>query len=233
MFDFIEGEVLLVDKPLKWTSFDVVKKIRNQHKAIKVGHAGTLDPLATGLLIICTGKKTKQIEHYQGLTKEYTGRILLGKTTPTLDLEMPFDSEQDISHLTKEDILGVVKSFMGRQLQVPPVFSAIKIDGKRLYKKARKGKEIDIEIKPREIEIHAFEITDMSLPEISFRVICSKGTYIRSLARDVGEKLGVGACLSALRRTKIGDFSVENAWQITDLIEKIKENKQIANTQQK
>ncbi len=229
MFDFIEGEVLLVDKPIRWTSFDVVKKIRNQHKSIKVGHAGTLDPLATGLLIICTGKKTKQIEHYQGLTKEYIGKILLGKTTPTLDLEMPFDSEQDISHLTEQAILEVVKLFIGRQLQLPPVFSAIKINGKRLYKKARKGKSIDVEIKPREIEIYAFEITDISLPEISFKVACSKGTYIRSLARDVGEKLGVGACLSALRRTKIGNFSVENAWQIEDLIEKIKENKLIEN----
>ncbi len=230
MFDFIEGEVLLVDKPIRWTSFDVVKKIRNQYKTVKVGHAGTLDPLATGLLIICTGKKTKQIEYYQGLTKEYTGKILLGKTTPTLDLEMSFDSEQDISHLTEKAILEVVNSFIGRQLQVPPLFSAIKIDGKRLYKKARKGKITDVEIKPRAIEVFAFEITDISLPEISFRVCCSKGTYIRSLARDVGEKLGVGACLSALRRTKIGDFSVENAWQIDDLIQKIKESKFLENT---
>jgi tRNA pseudouridine55 synthase len=227
MFDFETGEVLLVDKPLTWTSFDIVKKIRNQYKQIKVGHAGTLDPLATGLLIICTGKKTKQIEHYQGLEKEYIGKILLGKTTPTLDLEMPFDTEKDIGHLTEDMILEVVNHFKGKQLQIPPIFSAIKIDGKRLYQKARKGKEIDVEIKPREIEISEIEITQISLPEISFRVVCSKGTYIRSLARDIGERLGVGGCLSALRRTKIGDFSVENAWEINQLIEKIKESKML------
>lgn len=224
-FNFEEGEVLLIDKPLTWTSFDVVKKIKIAGKIAKIGHVGTLDPLATGLLILCSGKKTKQIEHYQGLTKEYTGKILLGKTTPTLDLEMPFDSEKDTSHLTEAMILDVVSQFKGKISQIPPIFSAIKVDGKRLYKKARKGKTAeDVEIKPRDVEIYEFEITDFALPEVSFRVVCSKGTYIRSLARDVGEKLGVGGCLAALRRTKIGDFTVENAWQLEKLVQVLKEN---------
>jgi tRNA pseudouridine55 synthase len=231
-FNFEEGEILLMDKPLTWTSFDVVKKIKFAGKIAKVGHVGTLDPLATGLLILCTGKKTKQIEQYQGLKKEYTGKILLGKTTPTLDLEMPFESEKDIDHLTEQVIREAVNSFKGKIQQVPPIFSAIKIDGKRLYKKARKGKTADeIEIKPREVEIYELEITAFDLPEIGFRVVCSKGTYIRSLARDIGEKLGVGACLSALRRTKIGDFSVENALQVEafakELREKVEKSKNI------
>ena len=229
-FNFEEGEVLLIDKPLTWTSFDVVKKIKFAGKIAKIGHVGTLDPLATGLLILCTGKKTKQIEQYQGLTKEYTGKILLGKTTPTLDLEMPFENEKDIAHLSEAMILEAVAQFKGKIMQVPPIFSAIKVDGKRLYKRARKGKtEADIEIKPREIEIYEFEITDFQLPEISFRVVCSKGTYIRSLARDVGEKLGVGACLSALRRTKIGDFSVENAFQVEEFAKTLREKRDAQN----
>jgi tRNA pseudouridine55 synthase len=227
-FNFDEGEVLLIDKPLTWTSFDVVKKLKFAGKIAKIGHVGTLDPLATGLLILCTGKKTKQIEQYQGLRKEYTGKILLGKTTPTLDLEMPFDSEQDIAHLTESTILEVVSTFKGKIMQVPPIFSAIKVDGKRLYKKARKGKTAeDIEIKPREIEIYEFEITRFALPEVSFKVVCSKGTYIRSLARDVGGKLGVGACLSALRRTKIGDFSVENALQVEEFAKELREKRAV------
>ena len=223
-FNFEEGEVLLIDKPLTWTSFDVVKKIKFAGKIAKIGHVGTLDPLATGLLILCTGKKTKQIEQYQGLTKEYTGKILLGKTTPTLDLEMPFDSEKDITHLTEAMIREAIGHFKGTISQVPPIFSAIKVDGKRLYKKARKGKtEEDIVIKPREVHIYEFEIAAFELPEVSFRVVCSKGTYIRSLARDVGEKLGVGACLSALRRTKIGDFSVDNAFQVEAFAKQLRE----------
>jgi tRNA pseudouridine55 synthase len=226
MFNLETGEVLLVDKPLTWTSFDVVKKIKIAGKISKVGHAGTLDPLATGLLILCTGKKTKEIDNYQALTKEYTGKILLGKTTPTLDLEMPFDSETDTNHLTVQMVKEVVNHFKGKLLQIPPIFSAIKIDGKRLYKKARKGKEIDVEIKPREIEVYEFEITEFALPEVSFRVTCSKGTYIRSLARDVGEKLGVGGCLSALRRTKIGEFSVENAWRLEDITQQLKQERE-------
>lgn len=226
MFKFEEGEVLLVDKPLTWTSFDVVKKIKIAGKISKVGHAGTLDPLATGLLILCTGKKTKEIDNYQALTKEYTGKILLGKTTPTLDLEMPFDSEKDTSHLTESIVLEAVNQFKGKLSQIPPIFSAIKIEGKRLYKKARKGNPIDVEIKPREIEVYDFEITEFALPEISFRISCSKGTYIRSLARDVGEKLGVGGCLSALRRTKIGDFSVENAWALEEIVQRAKEERE-------
>ncbi len=226
MFNFEEGEVLLVDKPLTWTSFDVVKKIKIAGKISKVGHAGTLDPLATGLLILCTGKKTKEIDNYQALTKEYIGKILLGKTTPTLDLEMPFDSEKDTSHLTESIVLEAVNQFKGKLSQIPPIFSAIKIDGKRLYKKARKGKPIDVEIKPRDIEVYEFEITEFALPEISFRIVCSKGTYIRSLARDVGEKLGVGGCLSALRRTKIGEYSVENAWQLEEIVQKAREERE-------
>jgi len=226
MFNFEEGEVLLVDKPLTWTSFDVVKKIKIAGKISKIGHAGTLDPLATGLLILCSGKKTKQIDTYQALTKEYTGKILLGKTTPTLDLEMPFDSETDTSHLTQSMVLEAVSQFIGTLSQVPPIFSAIKIDGKRLYKKARKGKDLDIEIKPREITVYEFEITEFALPEISFRIVCSKGTYIRSLARDVGAKLSVGGCISALRRTKIGDFSVDDAWQLENIVQTAKQERE-------
>ncbi len=207
-----EGRVLLIDKPLNWTSFDVVKKIRNILKVKKVGHAGTLDPLATGLLIVCTGKKTKQTEHFMDLEKEYTGTMILGKTTPSVDLETEFDSEQDWHHITEQHCRDATCDFLGEIEQRPPVYSAIKIEGKRAYKKARQGKKITM--KKRHVKVTEFELTFMLLPEIAFRVVCSKGTYIRSLVRDFGEKLGAGAYLANLRRTKIGDYNIEDALTI-------------------
>lgn len=218
-YDFAAGEVILLDKPYKWTSFDVVKKIRGAVRIKKVGHAGTLDPLATGLLIVCTGKMTKQINEYQALYKEYTGDICLGKTTPSFDLETEVDSEKDISHLTEEMIREAANSFIGEQMQVPPVFSAVKVDGKRAYKSAREGKTVKLE--PRPIQIFAFEITAITLPIISFQIACSKGTYIRSIARDIGEKLNVGGHLTTLRRTAIGPFRVEDALDVTFAADKI------------
>lgn len=209
------GQVMLIDKPLEWTSFDVVKKLRNKLKVRKIGHAGTLDPLATGLLIICSGKKTKQIEHYQGLEKEYTGNMMIGKTTPSFDLETIVDVEKDISAITPEAIHKAVEPFQGWVDQVPPAFSAIKVKGKRAYESAREGKEL--ELKPRKVNIHLFEITAIELPYVSFKVVCSKGTYIRSLARDFGEHLGVGAHLTSLRRTRIGEFDVADALSIDNI----------------
>ncbi|HEU5291788.1 MAG TPA: tRNA pseudouridine(55) synthase TruB [Cyclobacteriaceae bacterium] len=210
-----EGRVLLINKPLEWTSFDVVNKLRYKLQIKKIGHAGTLDPLATGLLIICTGKMTKQIESFMGLEKEYTGTFVLGQTTPSHDLETAVSEPKDISHLTPEAIAIAVKSLTGNISQLPPVHSAIKIGGKRAYKFARKGKEV--ELQPREVEVKKFEITALQLPELRFRIVCSKGTYIRSLARDLGEKLGVGAYLSQLCRTRIGTFKLENALSIEDV----------------
>jgi tRNA pseudouridine55 synthase len=214
--NFLNGQVILVDKPFEWTSFGVVKKIRHHIKIKKIGHAGTLDPLATGLLILCTGKKTKSIEGYMSDVKEYTGSFMLGSTTPSYDLESEPTPQQNISHLTVEQINDNTKHFIGEIAQTPPIFSAIKVDGKRAYDMARKGEEV--ELKSRLITISEFEIVGLDLPRVDFRVVCSKGTYIRSLANDFGEKLGVGAYLSALRRTKIGDYSVEEAWQLEDLI---------------
>ena len=210
-----EGKVLLIDKPLNWTSFQVVNKIRwliKQQfgiKKIKVGHAGTLDPLATGLLILCTGKLTKKIETYQAQVKEYTGTITLGTTTPSYDLETEVDQTFDISGITEEDIIQNTKHFIGEIQQQPPIFSALKKDGKRLYEYAREGEKV--EIPKRIITISEFEITKIDVPNIEFRAVCSKGTYIRSLAHDFGKSLNNGAHLSALRRTKIGGFSVEDA----------------------
>jgi len=219
--DFEKGEVLLIDKPLGWTSFQALKKLRYQLKIKKIGHAGTLDPLATGLLILCTGKKTKEIDSYQAQEKEYTGTFVLGKTTPSIDLETDFDAEYDISHLNHENILAVIPQFVGEIDQTPPIFSAIKQDGKRLYELARKGQ--DTEIKSRKILISELEFTDTSrFPEVDFRVVCSKGTYIRSLARDIGVALGAGAYLKALCRTRIGEFKLEDAYQIQDLINQVK-----------
>ncbi|MCU0437659.1 MAG: tRNA pseudouridine(55) synthase TruB [Raineya sp.] len=219
--DFEKGEVLLIDKPLGWTSFQALKKLRYQLKIKKIGHAGTLDPLATGLLILCTGKKTKEIDSYQAQEKEYTGTFVLGKTTPSIDLETDFDAEYDITHLNIENISSVIPQFIGEIDQTPPIFSAIKQDGKRLYELARKGQETDI--KSRKILITELEFTDTSrFPEVDFRVVCSKGTYIRSLARDIGIALGAGAYLKALCRTRIGEFKLEDAWQIQDLIEQVK-----------
>lgn len=218
--DFQNGKVLLLDKPLEWTSFQMVNKIRwiikKQFgiKKIKVGHAGTLDPLASGLLIICTGKFTKKIDEFQAQEKEYTGTFSLGATTPSYDLETEPDQFFDISNISEAQIIEASKKFIGTVQQQPPIFSALKKEGKKLYEFARKGQEVDIPF--RDITISEFEITRIDLPEIDFRVVCSKGTYIRSLAHDFGKTLGNGAHLSALRRTRIGDFSVENAIAIED-----------------
>lgn len=224
--DYKEGQVVLIDKPLEWTSFQVVNKVRwllkkeFQIKKIKVGHAGTLDPLATGLLILCTGKFTKKIETYQAQEKEYTGTFTLGGTTPSYDLETDIDQTFDISKISEEDIVLVSKQFLGEIDQRPPVFSALKKDGKRLYEFARKGE--DVEIPSRKVTLYEFEITKIALPQINFRVVCSKVTYIRSLAHDFGKALQNGAYLSALRRTKIGDFSVVNAQDIETFEETLK-----------
>ena len=213
--DFLSGQVLLIDKPLTWTSFQAVNKLRWEirHafdiKKIKVGHAGTLDPLATGLLVICTGKMTKQINIYQGQEKEYTGTFTLGGTTPSFDLETEVNESFPTEHITDELIHATTQQFIGQINQFPPVFSAIKKDGKRLYEFARAGEEV--EIKSRQVEITEFEITQINALELHFRVVCSKGTYIRSLANDFGKALNSGAHLSSLRRTRIGDFKVENA----------------------
>lgn len=218
--DFQNGKVLLLDKPLDWTSFQMVNKIRwiiKKHfgiKKIKVGHAGTLDPLASGLLIICTGKFTKKIDEFQAQEKEYTGTFSLGATTPSYDLETEPDQFFDISNISEAQIIEASKKFIGTVQQQPPIFSALKKEGKKLYEFARKGQEVDIPF--RDITISEFEITRIDLPEIDFRVVCSKGTYIRSLAHDFGKALENGAHLSALRRTRIGDFSVENAIAIED-----------------
>lgn len=214
--DFLEGQVLLIDKPLQWSSFQAVNKLKyvlknhyNLPKKFKIGHAGTLDPLASGLLIICTGKFTKRITAIQGQAKEYTGTFTVGATTPSYDLETEIDATFPTEHITPEIILETTKQFLGEIDQKPPVFSAIKKDGKRLYEHARAGEEVEISF--RKTTIHEFEITRIALPEIDFRVVCSKGTYIRSLAFDFGTALNSGAYLSVLRRTKIGDYAVDNA----------------------
>jgi tRNA pseudouridine55 synthase len=218
--DFTEGQVILLDKPLTWSSFQAVNKVKwslKKHlglKKIKVGHAGTLDPLATGLLIVCTGKFTKRIPELQGMEKEYTGTFHLGATTPSYDLETEVNATFPTGHITEELIHETVKQFLGEIDQKPPVFSAIKKDGKRLYEHARKGEEV--EIAARKTTIHEFEITRVALPEVDFRVVCSKGTYIRSLAYDFGIALNSGAHLTALRRTKIGEFSVINGISPTE-----------------
>ncbi|WP_445717083.1 tRNA pseudouridine(55) synthase TruB [Flavobacterium sp.] len=214
--EILEGKVILIDKPLKWSSFQAVNKLKyalinelKLPKKFKIGHAGTLDPLATGLLIICTGKFTKRITEIQAQTKEYTGTIVLGATTPSYDLETEVDATFPITHISEALILETTKQFIGEIDQKPPVFSAIKKDGKRLYESARAG--IEVEIQARKTTIHEFEITRIELPEVDFRVTCSKGTYIRSLAFDFGLALESGGHLSALRRTKIGDYDVVNA----------------------
>lgn len=224
MEPFLEGRVILIDKPLRWTSFDAVKKIRNLTGVSKVGHAGTLDPLATGLLIVCTGKFTKKINEYMGMEKEYTGSFTLGASTPTYDLESEPTDQHDISHLTPEMIHAATKPFTGNILQVPPVHSAIKKDGKPVYLAARKGEDVILE--PRPVTITVFEITSIALPVVSFRVVCSTGTYIRSLANDFGKELGVGGHLSALRRTRIGEFQVEDADSLEQFESRIKALKQ-------
>tara|TARA_A100000164_G_scaffold283785_1_gene256402 strand:- start:606 stop:1286 length:681 start_codon:yes stop_codon:yes gene_type:complete len=217
-----EGELILIDKELNWTSFDVVNKIRYaikkkfDIKKIKVGHAGTLDPLATGLLIICCGKMTKSINNFSAMNKTYSGKITIGSTTPSYDLETKPNVHYPIDHIDEKLILKTAKKFVGKIFQTPPMFSAVKKDGVRLYNLARQGKEIKID--KREISIDSFEITSFNLPEISFNVTCSKGTYIRSLAHDFGKELNSGAHLSELRRIKIGDYSVKDSVKVMDFI---------------
>lgn len=220
-FDFAKGEVLLVDKEMEWTSFDVVKSIRSSLrkkyniKRFKVGHAGTLDPLATGLLLVCTGKATKTIDSLQAQDKVYTGSIFLGGTTPSFDRETKIDKEFPIDHITDELILKTTKVFEGEIEQIPPMYSALKINGKRAYLYARNDEEVVM--KPRKVHIHYFKITKIDLPEVFFEVKCSKGTYIRSLARDFGLELNSGGYLSSLRRTKIGDYSVDDALNVSQI----------------
>ena len=217
------GQTLLVAKDLDWTSFDVVIKIKNIIKCKKVGHAGTLDPLATGLLIICTGKNTKKINDIQNQDKVYTGEFILGKSTPSHDLETEFNSQKDIKNITSDRIEEVSKRFVGEQLQRPPKFSAVKVNGKRAYEYARDNEEV--KIKEKNINIYEFKITEFNLPNISFKISCTKGTYIRSIARDFGEKLGCGAVLSKLRRTEIGNYNVEDAFKVNNLADKLKKEK--------
>jgi tRNA pseudouridine55 synthase len=223
--NFVEGEILLLNKPYQWTSFDLVKKIRFSiihkfnYKKLKVGHAGTLDPLASGLMIICTGKATKKISLIQGQEKEYFAGILLGKTTPSFDLETQFNGEYPTAHITEDLINKILATFIGESDQIPPVYSAKYIDGKRAYEFARKGEEV--EMKPSKVIISEIELLEYNLPEIVIRVKCSKGTYIRSLVNDLGKKLDSGACLISLKRTAIGDFSLNNALTLEDFQNKL------------
>ncbi|MBI1223403.1 MAG: tRNA pseudouridine(55) synthase TruB [Bacteroidetes bacterium] len=218
--DFSEGEVLLIDKPKDWTSFDVVAKVRNAIRIKKVGHAGTLDPMATGLLILCTGNFTKRIEQYMAEEKEYEGTILFGATTPSYDAESEIDSRFDTSSLSESELRAQVQQFIGEIEQVPPAFSAVKINGQRAYKLARKGKEVVLE--PRQVRVHAFEFTRIEFPEVDFRIVCSKGTYIRSLAHDLGKAMNNGGHLTRLVRTRIGQFHLKDAWNLNTLVEKIR-----------
>jgi tRNA pseudouridine55 synthase len=213
--------VILIDKPLRWTSFDIVKKLKFAGKFKKIGHAGTLDPLATGLLILCTGKMTKQIDSYQAQEKEYTGTFVLGKTTPCIDLEQDFDAVYPTEHIDNEMLMAAKQQLTGLVEQTPPMFSAVKQDGKKLYDLARKGKEV--EIKTRQVEVKEFDIDSSNFPEISFRIVCSKGTYIRSIVRDFGLLCRSGAYLSALRRTRIGEFGVSSAKTIEQKVSELGE----------
>ena len=223
--NFVSGALLLINKPPEWTSFDVVKKVRNlikkklQIKKIKVGHAGTLDPLATGLLIVCTGKFTKRIDEIQRQGKCYTGHFTLGASTPSFDLETKVNQTFETAHITKQLLEEVVKQFEGEINQIPPIFSALKKDGERLYKLVRKNKKVEIE--SRKVTIHSFKITKINMPEVSFKISCSKGTYIRSIANDFGKALNSGAHLSELCRTKIGEYDLKQAANIKELEEKI------------
>ena len=223
MFNPLEGEILYIDKPLHWSSFDAVKRVRGimarrlKIKKIKVGHAGTLDPLATGVMIVCTGKATKRIDELQAHTKEYVATIALGATTPSFDLETEIDATYPTEHITREMVEDVLKKFTGRIEQVPPAFSACKIDGKRAYKMARKGKEV--ELKAKVLVIDEIELLEYSQLYIVVRVVCSKGTYIRALARDIGEALNSGGHLTALRRTRVGDVKVENCLTVDQAVE--------------
>jgi tRNA pseudouridine55 synthase len=211
---YLDGKVLLINKPLHWTSFDVVRKLRSLIQIKKIGHAGTLDPLATGLLIVCTGKFTKKINEFMAQEKEYTGTITLGAVTPTYDLESKPEQEKDYSRVTEEMLQAATTKFIGDIEQLPPMYSAIKKDGVALYELARRG--VDVKLEPRKIYIKSFEITEAALPVVHFKVICSTGTYIRSLANDYGEELGCGAYLSSLCRTRIGEFSIADAMEMDD-----------------
>ena len=223
--DFITGEIIGIDKPLGWTSFDAVKRVRGATqrrlhlKKFKVGHAGTLDPLATGVLIVCTGRATKRIDELQNGDKEYVATIRLGATTPSFDLETEVDAVYPWEHITRERVEEIIPTFIGKIMQVPPVFSAVKVDGKRAYNLARKGKEVELKAKP--LYIKEMELLGMDMPEITLRIVCSKGTYIRALARDLGEALGSGAHLTGLRRTRVGNVRVEDCLTIADAIETI------------
>lgn len=228
---FAEGKMLLIDKPLRWTSFDAVAKIRSLIKIKKVGHAGTLDPLATGLLIICTGKFTKKINEYMAQEKEYTGTFTLGATTATYDLESEPENFKSYSHISTEQMMQATDFFKGEIMQLPPMHSAIKVGGKPLYKSARKGVEVKVE--PRKVTIKTFEITKLELPVIHFRIVCSTGTYIRSLAFDYGQQLGCGAYLSSLRRTRIGDYKVEDAVTMEGFIQQYNNNSPAQHPDQK
>ena len=228
MLNPIKGEVFYLDKPLGWTSFDVVKRIRGKlhHrlgiKKLKVGHAGTLDPLATGVLIVCTGKMTKQIDELQAHVKEYVAEITLGATTPSFDLETPIDATYPTEHIAREQVEQVLRQqFVGSIKQVPPSYSACKVDGHRAYKMARKGKEV--ELKAKELVIDEIELLNYSMPRIEIRVVCSKGTYIRALARDIGPALGSGAHLTALRRTRVGGVRVDDCLQVPDMLDLLEE----------
>jgi len=201
-----EGAMLLIDKPLEWTSFDVIKKLRNVLGIKKMGHAGTLDPLATGLVIVCTGKMTKQLARFEAMEKEYTGTLVIGATTPSHDLETEVEQQKDFSHLQSADLERIRSQFVGDLNQIPPIHSAVKVGGKRSYELARKGQKP--ELKPKPVTIYRFDFTAVRLPEIDFRINCSKGTYIRSLVRDYGSELGVGAYLKRLRRTRIGSYRI-------------------------
>ena len=223
--DFVQGEVLYVAKPLNWTSFNLVSKLRWRMqktlniKKLKVGHAGTLDPLATGVMIICTGKSTKLIESFQYQTKEYIATMELGATTPSFDLELPVDGMYPTEHITLELVENIIPKFKGEIWQVPPIYSAVKVDGKRAYDYARDGQ--DVELKSKLLVIDEIEVLDFTLPVLKIRVVCSKGTYIRALARDIGLALGSGAHLTALERTRIGDVKLEDCWQIDDLVQHV------------
>lgn len=221
MNSFEEGKVLLINKPLKWTSFDVVKKVRNLIRIKKVGHAGTLDPLATGLLIVCTGKFTKKINEYMAQEKEYTGTFTLGAVTSTYDLESEPRDFKPLENISELDIINAARKFIGEIEQIPPAHSAIKVDGKKMYELARKGKEVKLE--PRKISVSEFEITKTELPLVYFRVVCSTGTYIRSLAHDMGKELGCGAYLSSLCRTRIGNFKIKDAMSIEEFEASLKD----------
>ena len=230
--DFIEGEILAFDKPLHWTSFDVVNRVRGMLcralgvKKLKVGHAGTLDPLATGVVIVCTGKQTKRIDELMNHTKEYEAVLQLGATTPSFDLEHPIDATYPTEHITRELIQQVLPTFLGKQWQVPPIYSAVKINGKRAYEYARKGQQADVEIKPKLLVIDAIELLnfDAEKMQLTLRVVCSKGTYIRALARDIGERLHSGAHLIALRRTRVGDYTIDRCITIEQLQQMIADN---------